>query len=435
MESPGLHIHGLVKFLFALAERLYAMKGLLSLKLVLCFLYVFSSALAFAYIARDWFVAILLAALVVVGSSFHLSLRPQLIVWIVFPVFIAVLEHVKRTGFSVHKGIVLLLLTALWANNHITTVLAVLATFFWLWKERGIFLSLLSVLAGSLCTPYFGAEWLTFLNKSGHPLSYQLIAEFQAATILEFPTAFLMLSVFLMVMFVFYKGRELPVMPFLFSGVMIVAGLAVNKFIPFALIYICSLSALAWSIGKTEDFMSFGEGVERLRDLTQRVPAQGLSFVFLCFGIVNINRLYQMPVDEYIVPKAAFDFYEQHKLPSPLLNDFGRGGYVMYRRSDEKGMVEEKVPVDGRTNVTPIDIWVKFQASFEGMRNWEEFVELTNANTVLWSMASPFGNLLLASGEWCLVFQQGQGASGYGLFVRQSAIESRDKLLSHCFAR
>jgi hypothetical protein len=67
--------------LYSNAEKFFGFTGLLSLKLALVFIFICSLVLSYAYIARDWFVAFLLALLVVCGSSFHMTLRPQLFPW------------------------------------------------------------------------------------------------------------------------------------------------------------------------------------------------------------------------------------------------------------------------------------------------------------------------------------------------------------------
>lgn len=405
--------------LYSNAEKFFGFTGLLSLKLALVFIFICSLVLSYAYIARDWFVAFLLALLVVCGSSFHMTLRPQLFPWILLPLLIATLEHVNRTKFSATKILGIILIGSLWANNHITTIIGVLSIIFWIPLSLNLIYSLGLFILGSLITPYFGSEWIVFFNKSNHPLTYKLISEFQPATILQFPTAFLIIVFSILILGISYNKDKVYFPRVFFAFFLIAASLAVNKFIPFSLIYSAALIAKYWSFGGEKTFKSFGEGVKKLSMLIDSFPHKGLAFVVLCLAIVNINKLYKVEVDESRIPKKAYDFIEENNLPLPLLNDFGRGGYVLYRKADQKGEVLNKVPIDGRTNVIPDNVWQAYTESFYGKRKWTEFIDLHRPKTILWSMESPFVNLLLASNKWCLAFQQGAGNAGYGVFVEK----------------
>lgn len=409
------------EILYAFIENAFEITGLLTLKVSLIFLLVLSLVIAYAYIARDWLVALLLAIIVVAGSSFHLTLRPQLFPWILFPLLITLLEHTDRTNFSLSKAIGFILIGSLWANNHITTAIGLASIFFWFRPSRQTLYCALLYFFGTLITPYFGKEWLTFFSKSSHPFSHQIIAEFQPSTILEFPVAFLIILIGIIAILLFHKFKEVFYGRFIFGIIVVLGALSVNKFIPFALIFLSALVAKTWSLSGSKGFGNFGEAIDKLRSLLYKFPSQGLGFVFLCLTIVNFYKLYKTPLDLGHIPKTAYDFIEDNDLPKPLLNDFGRGGYMMYRKSNEAGVTKDKVSFDGRTNVIPKEIWLEYIEAFYGKRNWDSVIKRTNPNTILWSMESPFTSLLLASGKWCLAFQQGLGNSGFGVFVKKNS--------------
>ena len=317
----------------------------------------------------------------------------------------------------------------IWANTHLTSILGIGAAAFWLYNGKHS-LRIVATAVGvmfvaTLFTPYGGAEWLTFLEKTSHPFQHQAIAEFKPATIMQYPTGFLIfLALFLALCVVRAEGR-MPVARIFLSGVFTLGSLAVVKFMPFALIYIGAVISTFWASEGSEKLGKLGEGIERFRKLIHRIPREGLSFVLICLFIVNVFRVWQLPVQDQIVPVKALDFIIEKKLPHPLLNDFGRGGYVMYRLSDSAGNLEHKVPIDGRTNVTTHDVWDKFFASFKGKANWKEYIDLVKPETILWPTGSALTSLLLNDQEWCRIFTSGDDTIGFSVFIKHQELLDR----------
>jgi hypothetical protein len=405
--------------LYAVIEKYFDLKGLLTLKLGLCFALALSSAIGLSLIAKDWFFGIICTAIILAGTSQYLTLRPQLLIWTILPLFIACLEKLRSENFSLKTLLVLMGLTTIWANSHITTIFALITCIVWLWGNRILWTVLPAFLFASLLTPYYGSEWLTFIQKSSHPLNFQAIAEFQTASILDFSTCFLLIMLFLLNLFIFNAKKQNYFLPVIYALVMFVVALAVNKFTPFALIIMSAVMALYWQELGLRKELNLVQALRNLQLLISKLPVQGLTFVCLALAVVNVNKLYQNFYDPAHVPKATYDFFKEKQLPYPILNDFGRGGYVMYRESDPDGNVVNRVSIDGRTNVTPYDIWLKFNASFYGKNNWRDYIDSVKPKSIIWSNASPFVNLLIASGEWCQVFQQGSADSGFSLFLNK----------------
>src|SRR5207245_509987 len=88
---------------------------------------------------------------------------------------------------------------------------------------------------------------------------------------------------------------------------------------------------------------NLGEGLERLRRLVERIPIEGLTFLFLCITIVDVHALWAAPLNGDRVPVEAVDFIVQEKLPRPILNAFTEGGYLMYRLSNSSGDLADPV--------------------------------------------------------------------------------------------
>jgi hypothetical protein len=407
-------------------------QGLLVAKLLLGVALAFSLFYCLGKIANDWFVGCLLGIFATCACYNHFTLRPQTLVWIYLAWLILLADRIDRQGLSGKRVLGLLLVMCLWANAHITTALGILVLCGWSFKpthEGVVFALKLALIAfiGTLFTPYFGGEWLTFFSKTGHPFAHSSVAEFQPATIMQFSTGFLILVVALLMAFLHIRPWSLRIPQILVGGAFIMAALAVVKFIPFAVIVLSALCARIWANESADRRLlgNLAEGIENLRTLINEIPKEGLSFVFLVLAFINFHKVWDEPVSHDIIPVEAVDFMIEHNLPHPILNDFGRGGYIMYRYSDEKGNLEHKVPIDGRTNVTPHEIWEEFHSALFGKLNWRDYIERVNPQTILWRTESALSSILLNNTEWCLVKQTGDDESGYLVFLKESYYRKR----------
>ena len=91
----------------------------------------------------------------------------------------------------------------------------------------------------------------------------------------------------------------------------------------------------------------------------------------------------------------------------------------MWRFSDDKGIPKHKVSIDGRTNVTPHEIFEKFSAAYYGKTSWREYLEAYEPETILWRVESSLTSILLERNEWCHVYGDLSADSGHVVFIRQ----------------
>jgi hypothetical protein len=330
----------------------------------------------------------------------------------------------------------------LWANTHVTTVLglAVLAALIY---RRGEMWQSVKVIgfafACTFVTPYFGGEWIALLSQAAHPFDMRSIAEFAPATIMQYPTAFLVLAAVLYGVLVTQGSRA--VQPLRIVGLVCatVMGLAVIKFLPLASIYVVSLVAIEWRYAaRAHSSLPLIESISRLKALILgRIPPEGFSFLMIAGAIVFVWNGLQAPLSARVIPAAAVDFIQDKDLPGPLLNDFGRGGYLMYRFAGRDGSPGPLVSIDGRTNLIPGDVWKKHQAAQFGKENWREYLDLVKPRTILWSNESPLIAILIASQEWCRVFNNRSDREGFSVFISREEYELRAEQLTsdNCTAR
>jgi len=417
------------EIVLALTDRAAGEQGLLALKLVLAVFLAGCLLYCFTRLAGDGFFGGLLGVFAVAACAEHFTLRPQSLVWICFTGLILLAERVRRDGLTGRSGFLLFLLMALWANTHITTALGLAAVFGWLYRPgqvRQAFQVLLICFAGTLFTPYLGGEWLTLFQKAGHPFWHQSIPEFRPATLLHNSTGLFLILAAAYCFFLHRRPgllRPAAVLSCLFS----LLGLIIVKFLPFAVLFMAADLASMWQreTDRKEAFAGLHEGLERLRNLLEKIPREGLAFLLICCAIVNIFKVWREPVVLDDIPREAMDFVIAKNLPFPLLNNFSSGGYVMYRLSDAQGNLSHPVSIDGRTNLIPDEVWQKEVDAFFGRENWKDYVDLVNPASILWPNQSPLTSILLAGTSWCRVFGGAQAPEAYSVFLKKSELQKR----------
>jgi hypothetical protein len=402
-------------------------QALYSGKMVIAVLLSASLMYTLGRVSGSYFLGGFLGVFATLASYNHFTLRPQSVVWIYLTWLLYHCSLLEREGLKRTRLLCIGLCMCLWANAQITQPIGILCIVAWLWDGERKSLAIRAALAGfigTLCTPYFGTEWLTFFAKSGHPISFRSIAEFSPATILQYATGFLILITTILGVFLVEKPSRISLAQGLLGLTLVGGALGVLKFIPMAIIVCCFLIARVWWVAHQEG-KSLGhleEAFCRLQKLFERIPREGATFLCLCTAVVNAHSVWQQPIATKVIPVKELDFIIQHKLPHPLSHGFGQGGYAMYRFSDESGNLEHKVVIDGRTNMVPPEIWDAYRAAFGGKLPWKSYLDLTKPKTVLWHNASAFSSLLTLHPDWCLVYQSGDADTGFSVFVHREEL-------------
>ena len=96
----------------------------------------------------------------------------------------------------------------------------------------------------------------------------------------------------------------------------------------------------------------------------------GVAFVFLVFIGARSIGFPEMPVDRRAVPVAAAEFLAENRIRGPLFNFYNEGGFLIWRFYPE-----EKVFIDGRSEVYPPEVISEY---FEIATAGEDWVELVD---------------------------------------------------------
>ncbi len=417
-----------IEVIFALVERSFGLGGLMILKIAMTAMLALSAQYVFVKISRSLGFGSLLAVLYTVSCFNHITLRPQTFIWMLFIWVLYWAERISVSGVSRPRLLALGALMCLWANIHISAVLGLSLIFFWILKPgrlRDALSATVAGFAGTIFTPYFGGEWLTFFSTSSHPFSFSAISEFQPATILQYSTAFPLILVVTLVSSLVARAPSPPIPRWFLSGAFLIGGLAILKFEPFAMVILSGLCASIWADTADKKSLALFEGVERLIALIERIPREGLSFVFLSLAVVYLRGPLNNPLNDDVTPVSALDFIEKHDLPFPLLNPFGQGGYVMYRFSNPSGEVAHLPSIDGRTNLISADLWKMHGETLQGVYGWEKYIEAVQPKTILWKTESPLTSILRNNSQWCHVFLAGDYKQGFAIFLAHEEFEKR----------
>lgn len=416
------------EILFAFVDRLWGIDGLLYLKFLFAILLSVSLCYVFGRLSRDWFFGGLLGVYSTVATFSHFTLRPQSLTWIFLAWIILCADKISLKQAKSTTYLFLFLLIVFWSNSHLTTLLGIGTVLLWNIKRDSfsdsVVLSVKIVafcLVATLFTPYFGGELLTFFSKVSHPLTYNTIAEFKAAQINHYATGFLVLLLTVFFLFLHMKPKLVePAKIFLVVGYAI-AGLAVVKFIPLAVIVASAVIATIWREYRDspEALGKLGEGFGKLRAVYRsHLVGNGLAILIIALIIVKFSERESYKLSLEQTPVAAVDFIIDNNLPKPVLNVFGDGGYLMYRFSDANGNPSMLVPVDGRTNVDNHDVMLKHSAAVRGQLNWKEYLDIVKPETILWRTEGPLVAILKEREDWCQVFQVGTETKGHMVFVK-----------------
>lgn len=419
---------------FALVDRYFGVQGLLALKYLLAIAMALSFALVISLIAADFTFGALVGALVTVSTFSHFTLRPQSFVWLLFAWVLYLAERIAREGISGRRAAALILVMALWANSHITTALGVGAVFLWVLSAAGAARAAAAAAVaflGTLITPYLGGEWITFFSKAGHPFAHAAIVEFKPATVLQYSTGFVVLMATLLGAFVAHAPRAFAPARLGLCGIFLLGALAVLKFLPFAMLVMAATAASFWrdAASSGSSLGALGEGIRRLCRMTHALPREGTTFFIGCLVFVWVYGVWDKPLNEKVTPRKAVDFILDQRLPGPYLNTFGMGGYLMYRLSDERGEPRDLVAIDGRTNLIPNEVWVRYIGMLEGQTIWKVLFEQIDPVTVLWNLERPLTSILLQRDEYCMVFRTSTEANAPVVFVKRLYLEQAGKML------
>ena len=110
----------------------------------------------------------------------------------------------------------------------------------------------------------------------------------------------------------------------------------------------------------------------------------------------------QSAVEARAFPVAAVEFMRTHAIPQPVFNEYGWGGYLIWKLPDCR------VYIDGRADVYGDAFIEEFLATHDGEANWQESLSKHGVRTVLIKPDAALASLLRQDHGWQKVFEDSQ---------------------------
>lgn len=434
--KPWIDYSWLAQIVFAVAEKLGGLKGVMLLQLLLAIAVPLGLACSYHALARDWFYAAAAAIVASLCLPSEFALRPQTITWILFAAAIALSVRVDRQGLGWREGVLFAALGAIWVNIHVSLAFAYLAPVFWIgrWNmTRRLFFRSPAIVcaacffAGSLISPYFPRQFTATATMSRDLFIYARSTEMLPATMTN-PAVPVLFVVFILVLYLAHlRNRRDNLLPLCACGLLTIAALSWIKFVPYAMVALCAQTALFLSdsaiLKGTPIGVGFGKLKQRVLSLSA-VSMHSISTIGFIAALSTMVVLYRHPVDLLSVPVDAVDFVIDNNLPRPLAHQFDLGGYLIYRFAGADGMPGEKVILDGRLAVDDSKVLDAATNAQWANSQWRELFELTGAKTAIYPEEGALTQLLLASGEWKKEFSS---KARLGQLVRATAVLTKQR--------
>ncbi len=110
-------------------------------------------------------------------------------------------------------------------------------------------------------------------------------------------------------------------------------------------------------------------------------------------------------------PVDAVEFLKSNRLPAPIYNRYGWGGYLIY-----KLFPDYRVYIDGRADVYGDAFFTEAIHTYDGLGNWREPLDKYNIRTVIIDTNVALATLLRNDSQWTKVYEDDQAV----IFVRDA---------------
>ena len=406
----------LAQVLFAIAYRLLNLDGVVLLSAFIiagAFVVVITDSIEHS---RAPLIALILTIWAALASSLHWLARPHIFSFLLFAIWVGMLERFrKREGVALWTFPLLMLV---WANTHggfIFGILAWLAYFAgWAWEyfrksatwETGkqfLLIGCLSLIS-TVITPDLWHNWNAVLNNNSPYILSRTIEtnppNLGIPNIWPF-TGLLVLAILLWIL----RIREVKAShSFLLTGLALMS-LLMARNIPFFVIAAAPILSdwIKQTITKFDHWLKIEEGFTNI-DQTLRGFLWPLSIFLISAGLftyhyVNTkNTFNQFNTQEY--PVQAADWMGQHPTTGNTFNDFNWGGYLLYRL-----WPSQRVFIDSQSDFYGEALTRQSEAILNGDPNWESTLAQYNVSRIIVPRDAGLVSAASQSADWELAYE------------------------------
>jgi hypothetical protein len=357
-----------------------------------------------------------------------ISPRPQLLTYVCFALYLAVLLRFKYEH-ATKPLIALPLVMIVWVNAHAAYAVGIaLVLFFtaceWLaWacrpardpqeKRRLIRLTQAAclVLLASLANPGLFERWVYPLQVLGMTVN-QIIEEWQSPDFHLFNwQAYLVLALMFFVA-IAYGMRKPDLTELALPLLFVVAGCVSRRHVPLAVLTLVPFTALALARGPSMTVTAFVRSLKPVRWYLARRGAgrelgnaeYALNWLFagaiaVCLPPYVHSKQAQMGNRPLLVEGAA-GFIAAKGLRGNVFNEYADGGYLIYRLSPHA-----KVAVDGRADLYGDKFILDYMRVYGGAADWQAKFDRLAVDLAVLPLDAPIRQLLLENGLFREVYR------------------------------
>lgn len=354
-----------------------------------------------------------------------MSPRPQLLTYVCFAIYLAVLLRFKYEH-ATRPLVVLPFVMVVWVNAHaayavgIALLLLFTACEWMAWaggpardpaaKRRLVRLSqaVFLVVIASLANPGLFERWLYPLQVVGMQVN-QLIQEWQSPDFHDAQSQAYLLLVLMFFVAAVYGARKPDLTELALPLVFIVAGYISKRHVPLAVLVLVPFTALALARGPSAALKAFVLGLRPVRwYMARRGHGQelgkyeyGLNWLVACTialclpAYVHGEQTQAERRPGKVLAEGAVDFIVAHGLGGKLLNEYGDGGYLIYRLAPHA-----RVAVDGRADMYGDKFIKEYLRVYQGADGWQAKFERMGVDLAVLPLDAPIRQLLLENGRF-----------------------------------
>ncbi len=406
----------LSELLFALAYRLLDLDGVVllsALAIASAFLLVYlDSVQRSAAPLLSLFVTLWAAA----ASSLHWVARPHLFSFLLFALWLAMLDRLRRGDRQPLWQFPALMLV--WANTHGGFIFGFLAyaaylagwlVQFWRGREdRRLGGNLLIIggasLLASVLTPDLWGNWVATLNNRSSFVLSHTVETMPINLSLPGVWPFLFLLAFALVLMLL-RGKQLTPAHVILLGGLALASFAMARNIPFFVIAAAPLCTvwLAQFLVRIPVAAKIEEGFARIDQELHGFLWSALAVVLACGFFLFHLRSTQTTVfhwDPRVMPVAAVAWLEHHPQQGQMFNDINWGGYLTFML-----WPKQRVFVDSQTDFYGEPFMRQYVAILGAADAWDTELRQYNIGWLLLPPSAPLAGAASHDPGWRVAYQ------------------------------
>jgi len=351
--------------------------------------------------------------------------RPQVFTFFLFSILLYILLEFKYFG-GTKKLITIPILMLVWVNLHGAYVVGfvLMAMFFflefvgyWVADRKNLIrkqdlLRLALAIAASAVTininPHFLEAWTYPLYLMSMEVSKGIIAEWRSPDFHKIFFKYFLVLIIGYLLCLVYSKKKPDLTELIIPIIFIFAGMVSQRHLPLTcFVLLLSISSLYKYLQPPAGLIKlFMEKRTVANAASTEISNSTTSYLNLILIVIVAASAFYMEMTgkneksiNSMLPVRAVDYIIANNISGNMLNDYGYGGYLIYRLAPN-----QKVFIDGRADLYGDRFIGDFMSIYDGDANWKEKFNRFSIDYVICNINAPLRQLLLAEKSFREVF-------------------------------